>query len=418
MPAPTPKEVKHAADASASTTARTLTLTNPIAVGDRVYVIYTVNGFATTAFPLTENLGNTIGAAVAGSRPNSSSYAIHSYVATTGGTPTFTVTKNGGATSTVCTITVVVIAAADDQYVDGTFKLLNGTSSGGAVVSYVTLDSSSIATNYLVAAMLCTNTARTTPTLNTEANASYTDTGALNDIGSPTFEQYRVVTGTTSALGVFNPGWTLNKGNADEYFVVGFAIKGTSTDPTITGGTANPVHLSTGNTITGTNFGSNTGSAALTIGGQAQTITGWTATTITYTANRGVNLDDVAVNAVVTNSTGTTSNSYALTGFDPPSGYSYVTLASVNGTAAYRITAAGDLAIGNQLEWDNSLVTINDDGSFVADPSVSSFYVRVGVTTDGWGALALQSINGSSSVSGFSGVPVRRAFNKRSGLGF
>jgi len=190
------------------------------------------------------------------------------------------------------------------------------------------------------------------------------------------------------------------------------------TAPTIQGGTANPVHNSTGNTVTGVNFGSNTGSAALTIGGQAQTVTGWTSTTVTYTANRGVNLDDVAVNAVLTDSTGLDSDPYALTGFDPPAGYQYVTLASVNATAAYRITAAGDLAIGNQLEWDNSLVTINDDGSFVADPSVSSFYVRVGVTTDGWGALALQSINGSSSVSGFSGVPVRRAFNKRSGLGF
>lgn len=407
MPAPTPKEVKHVADSTGSTSATTLTMTNAIAVGDRVYVIYTVNGYATGAFPLTENLGNTIGAAVAGSRPNSNSYAIYSYVATVGGTPTFTVTKNGGATSTVCTITAIVIAAADDQGVDGTYKLVNGTSSGASVTCYVTLDSSSIATNYLVAAMFCTNSARTTPTLNTEANASYTDSGALNDIVGPWYESYRVVTGTTSALGVFHPGWKLNKGNADEYFVVGFAIKGTSTDPTITGGTANPVHLSTGNTITGSNFGSNTGSASLVIGGVTQTVTGWTANTVTYTANRGTNLDDVAVNAVVTNSTGTASNSYALTGFDPPASYNYVSLTSVNATAAYRITAAGDLAIGNQLEWDNALVTVYNDGTYVADPSVTSFNVRAGVTTDGWGSLAVQNINVSAASSSSKRAPLR-----------
>lgn len=400
MPAPTPKEVKHAADTTGSTTARTLTLTNAISVGDRVYVIYTVNGFATAAFPLTESLGNTIGAAVAGSRPNSSSYAIHSYVATVGGTPTFTVTKNGGATSTVVTITAIVIAAADDQGVDGTYKLVNGTSSGASVQCYVTLDSSSIATNYLVAAMFCTNTARTTPTLRTEDSASYTDSGALNDIASPWFESYRVVTGTTSALGVYNPGWTLNKGNADEYFVVGFAIKGTSTDATITGGTANPVHGSTGNTITGTNFGASQGAGTLVIGGQSQTVTAWSATSITYTANRGVNLDNVAVTAQVTPNTGPASNNYPLTGFAAPSGYYVVTLTSVNATAAYRITAVADLAIGNQLEWDNALVTINADGSFTADPSVTSFNVRAGVTIDGWSGLVAQPINSSTPLPG------------------
>lgn len=195
-------------------------------------------------------------------------------------------------------------------------------------------------------------------------------------------------------------------------------LKAGNPTPNITGGTANPVHQSTGNTITGINFGASQGTGTLAIGGQSQTVTAWSATSITYTANRGVNLNDVAVNAVVTTDAGDVSSNYALTGFDPPSGYSYVTLGTPDATAAHRITAVGDIASGNQLEWDNSLVTINDDGSFVADPSVSSFYVRVGVTTDGWGALALQSINGSSSVSGFSGVPVRRAFNKRSGLGF
>lgn len=174
--------------------------------------------------------------------------------------------------------------------------------------------------------------------------------------------------------------------------------------PTITGGTANPVHLSTGNTITGTSFGASQGAGTLVIGGQAQTVTAWADTSITYTANRGVNLNDVAVNAVVTDNAAAVSNSYALTGFDPPSGYLFVTLASVNGTADNRITAIADLAIGNQLEWDNADVTINNDATWDAADTVTSFNVRVGVTGDGWGSLASQTINADDG-----GVVVGRA---------
>lgn len=170
-----------------------------------------------------------------------------------------------------------------------------------------------------------------------------------------------------------------------------------TTTPNITGGTANPVHLSTGNTVTGANFGATQGAGTLVIGGQAQTVTAWADTSISYTANRGVNLNDVAVNAVVTDDNAVSSANYALTGFDPPAGYSYVTLASINASAPLRITAIADLAIGNQLEWDEALVTINDDGSFVADPAVTQFNVRAGVTTDGWSALVLQTINGGAA---------------------
>ena len=168
------------------------------------------------------------------------------------------------------------------------------------------------------------------------------------------------------------------------------------TAPTIQGGTANPVHLSTGNTITGVNFGASHAGNVLAIGGVTQTWTAWSATSITYTADRGTNLDDVAVNAVVTPNGVAASDPYALTGFDPPAGYKYVTLTSVNSTADYRITAIADLAIGNQLEWDNALVTIDPDGTYVADPSVTSFNVRVGVTTDGWGSLALQTVGSAN----------------------
>lgn len=192
------------------------------------------------------------------------------------------------------------------------------------------------------------------------------------------------------------------------YFTFVAAYLEAPAGPTITGGTANPVHLSTGNTITGTGFGASQGAGTLVIGGQAQTVTAWADTSITYTANRGVNLNDVAVNAVVTDNGGTPSANYALTGFDPPAGYYFVTLTSVNATAANRITAIADLAIGNQLEWDNADVTINNDATWDAADTVTSFNVRAGVTTDGWGSLGLQTINlGGASAGRAIGLGLR-----------
>ena len=204
-------------------------------------------------------------------------------------------------------------------------------------------------------------------------------------------------TGAVTAKGYAGIGSYYTGGTSSFYLDDFDASDPVAAGPTITGGTANPVHLSTGNTITGTAFGaSQTGSAALGIGGTGQTETAWADTSITYTADRGVNLNGVAVNAVVTDSAGVSGDPYALTGFQPPAGYEYVTLTSVNSTADYRITAVADLAIGNQLEWDNALVTINADGTYVADPSVTQFYVRVGVTGDGWGALALQTVGSAN----------------------
>jgi len=210
--------------------------------------------------------------------------------------------------------------------------------------------------------------------------------------------------GTDATLSSGQPGmFYLDNNNNTGLISVWVGVDAAASGPNITGGTANPVHLSTGNTITGTGFGASQGAGTLVIGGQAQTVTAWSDTSITYTANRGVNLNDVAVNAVVTDNAAAVSNNYALTGFDPPAGYFFVTLASVNSTAAYRITAIADLAIGNQLEWDNADVTIANDATFSCDPSVTSFNVRVGVTTDGWGSLALQTVNSALAGSSAGG---------------
>lgn len=174
--------------------------------------------------------------------------------------------------------------------------------------------------------------------------------------------------------------------------------------PSITGGTAAPVHQSTGNTLTGTGFGaSQTGSAGAAIGGTGQTETAWGDTSITYTADRGVNLNGVAVNAVVTDSGGTPSANYALTGFQPPAGWSYVTLTSVWADPLERLQSSADLAIGNQVEWDDATIDVDDSGRVIWPPGTPDGYTfnfRVGVTGDGWGATEVATLNPASTGSG------------------
>lgn len=164
--------------------------------------------------------------------------------------------------------------------------------------------------------------------------------------------------------------------------------------PTITGGNSAPLQNSTA-TITGTDFGASQGSGSLVIGGVTQTVTSWSDTSISYTVNRGINLNGVAVNAVVTDTNSNVSNSYPLTGFASPVGWYYTTLAEPNANLQLRLTstANNDLSYGDQLEWNDANVTIYDDATFSAANTVGSFLVRVGVTGYGWTTPATETIN-------------------------
>ena len=298
-------------------------------------------------------------------------------VVTVAGTPTVAITSTGG------------LALSWSAYI--VRGLSSATKNGGASASGTSDPLTAAITTNTLCALFCM--------YNNQGGGGFTAfNGSITSSASGSVYAYGYQLNVAS--GAQTPGVDVSSAEAGNTFSAIY-LPITPTDPTITGGTAAPIEGSTGNTITGTLFGaSQTGPAALVIGGTGQTETAWSATGITYTAVRGVNLNGVAVNAVVTDSAGASSAGYALTGFEPPAGYEYVTLTSVNSTAAYRITAIADLAIGNQLEWDEPLVTINPDGSYVADPSVTSFNVRVGVTTDGWGSLAVQNINAASGGSG------------------
>jgi hypothetical protein len=147
-------------------------------------------------------------------------------------------------------------------------------------------------------------------------------------------------------------------------------------------------------TLTGTNFGAAQGTVKL--GGITQVVTAWSNTSITITVDRGTNAYGVLLGLVVTSAASLTGATYnGVTGLTPQSGWSYVNLGTLNANAAYRITALSDLASGDQLAYDNKggLVTVNTDGTFVTDSSVTSFAVEAWTSGSGWGSQALQNLS-------------------------
>ncbi len=182
--------------------------------------------------------------------------------------------------------------------------------------------------------------------------------------------------------------------------------------PVITGGNSAPLQNSTA-TITGTSFGASQGTGSLVIGGVTQTVTSWSDTSISYTVNRGTNLNGVAVNAVVTDTNGNVSNSYALDGFAPPLNWLYVTLADPNPNTQVRLTsvANNNISYGDQLEWNTSNVTIYNDATFSATTTTNNFLVRVGVPGYGWTAPALEDINSHVFTASAGSIIVSRNAN-------
>lgn len=386
----------------ATNTTTDLTQAITLTAGTTLIIFIGVNNFSAASVTCTCTGASNTPASEGYLNSSSRHLKIYSMVVTTGGAQTLTFGKAGNS-GALGAVTTEWSGSAGVNDGTATFATASGTA------ATVTMTATTVRNDALMVGYVSNN-----PITMGSAQSGWT-----NDANDTTNAQMATAYQLPNATGTYTAGWPAITNSFSRPYVVGaIALKGIAVDPVITGGTANPVHLSTGNTITGSNFGASQGAGTLVIGGVTQTVTAWADTSITYTANRGTNLDDVAVNAVVTDNNSVASNSYALTGFDPPSGYSYVTLTSVNTTAAYRITAVADLAIGNQIEWDNALVTIYADGTYVADPTVTSFNVRVGVTTDGWGSLALQTVNTPNIVTGQAGAMIQRPFNRRVSSGF
>lgn len=307
-------------------------------------------------------------------------------VVTTGGAQTFTFGKAGNNGKIAGVITEWSGSA---NAIDGAAVFATGTGTNATQ----TMTATSVRNDALMSYYHSLNSI----TMNS-AQASWT-----NDANNATNSQQATAYYLPNALGTYTAGWpAITNASARAWVIIAVAVKGVAVDPTITGGTAAPVQSSAGNNVTGSNFGSNTGSAGFVIGGQAQTVTGWAAGRVDYTAVRGVNLNGVAVNAVLTNSAGVTSNSYALTGFQPPAGWQYVTLTSVWSVASERVQSVADLAIGNQIEWDDATVSIDASGVItwpVGVPDGYTFNARVGVSGDGWGSAQLQTYNPATAAT-------------------
>lgn len=158
-------------------------------------------------------------------------------------------------------------------------------------------------------------------------------------------------------------------------------------------------------TLTGTTFNSpqSTGTLVITDGfGGTASETGltWSNTSITVPSiSLGTNILGT-VYLTVTNSHGDASNNYSVT-LGPQSGWTLVTIGTPNSTASSRLTATGggDLASGDQVIYGNiqgtGNVTVNTDGTWVADPTVTSFDYAVGVAGFGYGSTGTETLNSS-----------------------
>lgn len=85
----------------------------------------------------------------------------------------------------------------------------------------------------------------------------------------------------------------------------------------------------------------------------------------------------------------------------PPTGWGYIDLGTPNANAALRLTSTPDLASGDQVQWDTQggLVVVYADGTFSANPSVTSFDFRVWTPGSGFGAVATQSVTNAGAAA-------------------
>lgn len=159
-------------------------------------------------------------------------------------------------------------------------------------------------------------------------------------------------------------------------------------------------------TITGTNFPTaQSGSAAITIGGAAQTVTWNTATSCSISSvDIGTNKYGTSVNIIVTDASGNASSGYATT-FSPRSGGAYVDLSGTMASSGVRLTSTPDLAAGDQIEYYGATggtipadVTVNSDGTYDVSSSVTAFVFRVN-NGAGWGTAATETIGTLATIS-------------------
>lgn len=84
--------------------------------------------------------------------------------------------------------------------------------------------------------------------------------------------------------------------------------------------------------------------------------------------------------------------------------FQLVQIGTPSSTAANRLTSSADIASGDYVEWGNvqgvGTVVVNSDGTFDASEGVTAFDFYAGNLTDGWGAVATQTLASPAPLDG------------------
>lgn len=188
-------------------------------------------------------------------------------------------------------------------------------------------------------------------------------------------------------------------------------IPAVATGPTITSTSASPANLGRVD-FYGTNFPtSQTGSAACSIGGVAQTVT-WDTSTHCYVAaaDPGTNALNTNLDAVITDASGNASTAYVMQ-LGPRSGGAVVTLSGTLASASLGLEADVPLAAGNQIEYYGAVggtipsdVVVNVDRTYDTADAVTGFYWRPWSSGAGWGSAAFETVTHAAESSGDTGA--------------
>lgn len=379
------QQISMGIDSTESSTNRSQAYTQTIASGNYLLVLYSTRDSNPGNYTVQDNRSNTWTTLPniydsGGGRGVGGAYCLAN-AASVSGIPTVTINKNG--TGGAVGATMFELNCPSGTFLDAVTPVAATASS---TTGQVTLG----ATAYdhdAIFAVICTGPSSFT-TLTPLTN--YTSANSLSS-ATPAF-QHAVVYRDTTTAAAFTPGWTL--GTAAQWEVLGIAIKGTTTAPTITGvSTATPNYLGS-LTITGVNFGATQGTGSVSLGGNSCTVLTWSDTSIGVTVARGTNGYGSAANLIVTINGGTTSNTSPLiTAILPQVGWSYVTLGTPFATTANRLTASADIASGNQIAYNNQSggVIVYTDATFSWGATPNSTTFEVWVSGSGWGTTALES---------------------------
>lgn len=171
------------------------------------------------------------------------------------------------------------------------------------------------------------------------------------------------------------------------------AITDVDTDESITATQTNVV-------ITGTGFDTATVDIEQGATVKAQSIDSQSATSIQFDVVFDAGADDLKYGAAtlrVTN--GDTQDATQAITITAPTGVAYIDLASIETEGDNRITAAGDLEIGDQIEISNvqggvvADITLQSDGTFIAAENVTAFDARAWDHNDSaWGSIGTQTL--------------------------